>query len=180
MIKPIVNREHFETVLRPALAGCRRRLFIATADLKDVHVPGDARHRRRRGRATSAWDALSELATGGVEVHVLHAGVPSGPLMERLRDGLPAKLCLRRCVRMHAKAVIVDSRRMYLGSANFTGAGLGAKSPRRRNFEAGVWTDETALIDPVMDMLQAVWSGEACGDCGRRDHCPAPLEEPDL
>ncbi len=180
MIQPIVNREHFETVLRPALAECRRRLFVATADLKDVHLPAGGQKGRGRRRATSAWDALGDLATRGVEVHVLHAGVPSGPLMARLRDGLPAGVRLRRCVRMHAKAVIVDSRRMYLGSANFTGAGIGAKSPRRRNFEAGVWTDETALIDPVMDMLQEVWTGGACGDCGRRDHCPAPLEEPDL
>ena len=32
--------------------------------------------------------------------------------------------------------------------ANFTGAGLGAKSDRRRNFEAGVLTDDDEVVDP--------------------------------
>ena len=87
---------------------------------------------------------------------------------------------MRRCPRIHAKAVIVDGRRMYLGSANLTGAGLGAKSPRRRNFEAGIWTDDLSQIDPVADMLEGIWSGRECPDCGRRDYCPVPLEEPHL
>ena len=69
---------------------------------------------------------------------------------------------------------------MYMGSANLTGAGLGAKSARRRNFEAGIWTDELTLIDGVLDMLQTVWNGSCCGDCGRKDFCPQPLEEPGL
>ena len=69
---------------------------------------------------------------------------------------------------------------MYLGSANLTGAGLGAKSASRRNFEAGVWTDDLSLIDPVADMLETIWSGEYCDECGRQEHCPVPLEEPEL
>ena len=87
---------------------------------------------------------------------------------------------MRRCPRVHVKAVIVDGLGMYLGSANLTGAGLGAKSPRRRNFEAGIWTDELSLIDPVADMLEGIWSGRECPDCGRHEYCPVPLEEPDL
>ena len=74
--------------------------------------------------------------------------------------------------------MIADGQWMYLGSANLTGAGLGAKSPRRRNFEAGIWTDEPALIDPVGDMLDGIWNGAECPDCGRKDHCPVPLEQP--
>jgi phosphatidylserine/phosphatidylglycerophosphate/cardiolipin synthase-like enzyme len=81
---------------------------------------------------------------------------------------------------VHAKAVIADGRWMYLGSANLTGAGLGAKSARRRNFEAGICTDDLTLIDPVLDMLDSIWSGAQCDGCGRKDHCPVPLEEPNL
>jgi len=106
--------------------------------------------------------------------------VPSGAFLDELKSHAPANLRMRRCVRLHAKALVADGRRMYLGSANLTGAGLGAKSPRRRNFEAGVWTDQLELIDPVVDMLDGIWSGRACPDCGRKDHCPVPLEEPDL
>jgi phosphatidylserine/phosphatidylglycerophosphate/cardiolipin synthase-like enzyme len=125
-------------------------------------------------------EVFRDLAGRGVEVRLLHSGMPSGPLLAELKAGVPATLTMRRCPRVHAKAVIADGRWMYLGSANLTGAGLGAKSPRRRNFEAGVWTDEPALIDPVADMLDGVWRGAACGDCGRRAQCPEPLEEPRL
>jgi len=148
--------------------------MIATADVKDVHLPTG------RGRAQSVLEVLAELAGRGVEIRLLHSGVPSGPLIRRLKAGMPEGLTMRRCPRAHAKAVIADGKTMYLGSANLTGAGLGAKSPRRRNFEAGIWTDQIELIDPVIDMLEEIWSGRRCQDCGRKDHCPVPLEEPDL
>ena len=100
--------------------------------------------------------------------------------MARLKLGMPEGLTMRRCTRVHTKAIIVDGQWMYLGSANLTGAGLGAKSPKRRNFEAGIWTDNLSLLDPTADELQAIWSGQHCQSCGRRDYCPEPLEEPDL
>ena len=87
---------------------------------------------------------------------------------------------MRRCPRAHVKAVIPDGKCMYVGSANLTGAGMGAKSLRRRNFEAGIWTDDLSLIDPVLDMLNDIWDGQQCADCGRKQHCPEPLEEPRL
>ena len=154
----------------------RHRLFIATANLKDVHLPSPG----KSGRASSLIELLKKKANEGIEIRILHSGIPSGAVLERLRQGLPANLTMKRCPRVHAKAIIVDGRYMYLGSANFTGAGLGAKSKRRRNFEAGIWTDDLSLIDPVADMLEDVWSGGLCEDCGRHEHCPVPLEEPDL
>ncbi len=69
---------------------------------------------------------------------------------------------------------------MYLGSANMTGAGLGAKSPRRRNIEWGIWTDDANLIDGILEQFNRLWEGHRCEDCGRTDICPAPLEEPQL
>ncbi len=69
---------------------------------------------------------------------------------------------------------------MYLGSANLTGAGLGAKSPKRRNFELGIWTEATSLIDATLEQFNALWEGHECKTCGRRDVCPVPLEEPEL
>jgi phosphatidylserine/phosphatidylglycerophosphate/cardiolipin synthase-like enzyme len=170
----VMNAEHLAGALRRALDECRGRLFIATADVKDVHLPAPA------GRATSIVSMFRDLGRRGVRIQLLHGGVPSGPFLEELKAGVPPTLTMRRCPRMHAKVIIVDGVRMYLGSANLTGAGLGAKSSRRRNFEAGLWTDEVALIDDVLDMLMEVWDGGHCEDCGRRDHCPEPLEEPDL
>jgi len=174
MIRLVLNDEHLASALQTALSKCRHRLFIATADVKDLHVPTGG------GGAKSIVEVFDGLAERGVEVRLLHSGVPSGPLLGRLRSHVPTTLTMRRCPRMHAKAVIADGKWMYLGSANLTGAGLGAKSPRRRNFEGGVWTDEAGLIDPVAVMLDVVWTGAACADCGRKEHCPVPLEEPRL
>ena len=85
-----------------------------------------------------------------------------------------------RCPRLHAKAVVIDARRMYLGSANLTGAGLGAKADGRRNFEMGIWTESPALIDAVLGEFNALWKGHRCESCKRKDVCPVPLEEPEL
>ncbi len=176
MIKPILNDEHLGDALKEALDICRYRLFIATADVKDLHIPSGSRRRS----ATSILDVFKSLGRKKIEINLLHSGIPSGPFLERLKKGIPPTLTMRRCPRVHAKAVIVDGLWMYLGSANLTGAGLGAKSAKRRNFETGIATDETALIDPVADMLEAVWTGGHCADCGRKAHCPEPLEEPRL
>ena len=170
----IINEEHLDHALVRALAIVRYRLFVATADLKDLHVP------QAGGAAVSLFELFVRLAEGGVDVRILHSGVPSGPLLERLKNGVPPGMTLRRCPRVHVKAIIVDGRAMYLGSANLTGAGIGAKSRWRRNFEAGIWTEDLTVIDRVADMLDDVWDGRECRSCGRKKHCPEPLEEPDL
>ncbi len=106
--------------------------------------------------------------------------MPSSPALQELRRALPSNLGIRRCPRLHAKAVIIDCRAMYLGSANLTGAGLGSKAATRRNFELGVWTTSAEAIDKVLDYFNGVWEGRHCDGCGRRNVCPVPLEEPDL
>jgi phosphatidylserine/phosphatidylglycerophosphate/cardiolipin synthase-like enzyme len=179
MIRLILNDEHLNGVLEEALAACRRRLFVATADVKDLRLPRGGRDSPRR-RSPTILDAFASLSARGVEIRLLHGGVPSGAFLADLKRGQPANLTMRLCPRVHAKAIIADGRWMYMGSANLTGAGLGAKSASRRNFEAGIVTDETPLIDPLADMLADVFAGGRCASCGRRDHCPVPLEEPDL
>ena len=49
----------------------------------------------------------------------------------------------------HFKEVLFDLKFAYIGSANLTGAGLGMKSGRNRNFEAGILTDDPELIKAV-------------------------------
>ncbi len=184
MLQIVLNDDHLTRVLGEALGSCRHRLLIATANVKYLHVPiatfdpgGSAA--RRRG-AESILRVFEALAERNIEIRLLHGGVPSGPFLKHLKQNVPRTLTMRRCPRMHVKTIIADGRWMYLGSANLTGAGLGAKSPRRRNFEAGICTDDLALIDPVADMLDRVWNGLECDDCGRKDQCPVPLEEPCL
>ena len=180
MLQAILNDEHLAGALTEALGSCRHRLVISTADVKNLHVPTGS-GRGRRGGARSIVDVFGDLSERNIEVRLLHSGVPSGPFLARLKEGpIPPTLTMRRCPRVHAKAIIADGRWMYLGSANLTGAGLGAKSARRRNFEAGICTDDLHLIDTVGDMLERIWTGAECDHCGRKAHCPVPLEEPDL
>src|SRR6202011_3427241 len=103
---------------------------------------------------------------------LFHSGTPSSAALRELKAALPVNLTIRRCPRLHAKTVIVDCRRMYLGSANLTGAGLGAKADGRRNFEMGIWTESSALIDAVLGEFNALWEGHRCVSCKRKDICP--------
>lgn len=171
----VVDAGHFRRIVAGGMLKATTSLDIMTADFKAMLVPEPGRRRAR-----SIVEVLRSLAAKGVEVRLLHAGTPSAPALQELRKALPAHLTIRRCPRLHAKAVVVDCRRMYLGSANLTGAGLGAKADGKRNFEMGVWTESPALIDEVLDGFNALWEGRQCGTCRRKEHCPVPLEEPDL
>ena len=83
---------------------------------------------------------------------------------------------MRLCPRVHMKAVVVDGGFLYLGSANWTGAGLGAKGTGRRNFELGIVTDDALLLDDVQEVFDRIWRGAECSECKLREECPAPLD----
>ena len=160
----VVNAQHHRKVVVEGILAARVSLDIMTADFKAMLVPqaGSAvvgGRGGRGGRAVSIVEVLRRLASRGVEIRLLHSGTPSAPAMRELKRALPDNLTIRRCPRLHAKAVIIDSRRMYLGSANLTGAGLGAKADGRRNFELGVWTESPALIDAVLEHFNELWEG---------------------
>ncbi|MFW6059941.1 MAG: phospholipase D family protein [Phycisphaeraceae bacterium] len=173
----IVDAAHFDRVVRRGMLRAVVSLDIATADFKAMLVPDGGSSQRS---APSIVRHLVRLAERGVEVRVLHSGVPSSAALHELRGRLPDNLMIRRCPRLHAKAVVVDAYAMYLGSANLTGAGLGAKGETRRNIEWGIWTESPPLIDGVLQQFNALWEGDRCADCGRRDVCPVPLEMPRL
>lgn len=180
----IAGRGHYERVIA-AVREAHTSVWIGTANVKELMVEdGRARpgQRRQMGRATyvSVLGILEELVRRGVELRLLHAELPSRPFREQLAK-LPvlhgdAGLALRRCPRVHLKTVIVDGAVMYLGSANWTGAGLGAKGSGRRNFEIGIVTDDAAMIDEVQALYDEIWRGGACAGCAMYDECPGPLD----
>ena len=163
----ITDREIYKRVILGIVPEATRFLWLATSGLKDLYVVTE----KRRARPFLAL--LSNLAGKGVAIRLLHAGEP-GPAFRKdfdrypnLIDGLERVLCPR----VHFKAVIVDGRVAYTGSANLTGAGLGAKSDRRRNFEAGFLTTDPDLLGKIMAQFDNVWMGKYCADCGRKAHC---------
>lgn len=171
----MADGQHFTRIVREGILAARTSVDVLTADFKAMLVPEPLTRRAR-----SIVEVFRRLAERGVEIRLLHAGTPSSAALHELRRALPANLTIRRCPRLHAKAVVIDSARMYLGSANLTGAGLGAKADGRRNFELGVWTESPALIDGVLEQFNKIWEGHACTACKRKDICPVPLEEPAL
>jgi phosphatidylserine/phosphatidylglycerophosphate/cardiolipin synthase-like enzyme len=162
----------YARVLAELIPSAKDSLLVATATLKATRIlrPG--------GQAESVVRLFERLGDRGVEVRVLHSGVPSGPFLEEIKSVRPGAFHMRRCARTHFKAAVVDGQRLYLGSANLTGAGLGAKSAGRRNFEVGLVSDDPVLVDSVADLFEGIWSGSMCPACRQRLHCPVPLESP--
>ena len=122
-------------------------------------------------------EVLSELVARGIEIRLIHAKEP-GPNFREDFDRYPRLFRQMErvlCPRVHFKCVIIDGMFAWFGSANLTGAGMGAKSLRKRNFENGVVTDDQSLIGPLEDQFDAVWRGDFCKECGRRDFCSDPI-----
>ena len=173
MIRFVSDREIYEQVVRDAVPKARQRLWIATADIKDMYVDGGGRD------MVPFLQVLSELIGRGVEIRLIHAKEP-GPNFREDFDRYPRLFTQMErvlCPRVHFKCIIVDGRLAWFGSANLTGAGMGAKSGRKRNFENGVLTDAPELITPLEEQFDAVWRGDFCSECGRKDFCSDPIRD---
>lgn len=178
----IRDRAHYEVLIAGAMAGARVSVWIASANVKELMIEAPRGTRARaRDRYVPIFDLFDRLLERGVELRLLHAGLPSGPFREELkrhRALARGGLALRRCPRVHLKLIAIDGALLYLGSANLTGAGLGAKGEHRRNFEAGVVTADERLLDEMQGVFERIWSGRECAPCRLRDVCPRPLDLP--
>ena len=161
----IADIAHYNEVLA-RVASVKHSLVIGTADIKDLYV--------KVGAASEPFLAvLDKLVRLGVEVRLLHAKEP-GPNFRADFDKYPAlikKLQRKLCPRVHFKMMVFDCKVAYIGSANLTGAGIGMKSDSKRNFEAGILTDDLVLVDTAADHFNSVWSGEHCKTCKRKAYC---------
>jgi phosphatidylserine/phosphatidylglycerophosphate/cardiolipin synthase-like enzyme len=167
------GRALYEEVIAGGILLARRSVWIATANVKELFVERPGR-RRSFGSILGAFD---DLAARGVELRLLHADLPSRRFraaFDRRPRLVRGGLKMKHCPRVHLKAVVVDGERLYLGSANLTGAGLGAKGDDKRNFEMGLVTESFELLDRVQAHFQELWDGEPCGGCALRDVCPDP------
>ena len=166
MLDFIIDRDIYEKVICGQILKARKFLWIATSDLKDLHI-------NKGGRMVPFLEILSDLAKRHVEIRLLHAKEP-GPAFRKDFDRYPNLISgMERilCPRVHLKAVVIDGRFAYTGSANLTGAGMGAKSEHRRNFESGVITDDKAIVAKIMEQFDTIWSGVHCPPCQRKKFC---------
>ena len=168
------NEELYDHAILQGLLKAKNSAWIATANLKDIQIQVGSKYQ-------SIVKTLAALSGRGMQIRLLHSGVPSENFMEGLKKYAfkfqKGNFKMKRCPRVHFKAIIMDQSKLYIGSANLTGAGIGAKKDTRRNFELGFISDEKNLIVKVSSFFNVVWSGRMCDGCGRKKHCPVPLEE---
>jgi phosphatidylserine/phosphatidylglycerophosphate/cardiolipin synthase-like enzyme len=168
----VLNEATYQLVLKELVMEARRLLWIVTADIKDLYIEDGKEF-------VPFLKVLADKLREGVEIRLVHAKEP-GPRFREDFDRFPELVEAEGferilCPRMHMKCVIADGRKAYVGSANLTGAGMGAKSPHRRNFEAGVVTEERETIGELMMFLDAFYLGDHCVKCQRREVCPDPI-----
>lgn len=46
---------------------------------------------------------------------------------------------------------------------------LGMKSENNRNFEAGILTDDSTIVEQAMDQFGSVWNGSMCKKCNENN-----------
>jgi phosphatidylserine/phosphatidylglycerophosphate/cardiolipin synthase-like enzyme len=162
----ITDRHIYERVLQERVPKASDFVWIGTSDIKDLYVDSNR-------RMVPFLKVLSDLIKRQVSIRLIHAKEPG----KRFRDdfdkypNLISGMERLLCPRVHFKCVIIDGRFAYSGSANLTGAGMGAKSPKRRNFESGIITTDPNMIEAIMDQFDAVWMGQFCPDCQRKQYC---------
>lgn len=164
-IRYIQNEQHYAEVIS-RVSTVKESLWIGTADIKDLYV--------MKGKDAAPFlSVLADLLKKGVEVRLIHAKEP-GPALREDFDRFPilaADLERVCCPRVHFKLMIFDMETAYIGSANLTGAGMGMKSENRRNFEAGILTNDPEFVEAAINQFDKVWMGAWCKNCGRKDVC---------
>jgi phosphatidylserine/phosphatidylglycerophosphate/cardiolipin synthase-like enzyme len=166
MIEFITNTEIYEKVLLKMISNANSFVWIGTADLKDLHV-------KKQRKFVPFLEIFADLVKRGVAVRLIHAKEP-GPAFRNDFDRYPVLASgIERllCPRVHFKCVIVDGITVYSGSANLTGAGMGARNENKRNFESGFISDDKQIVQAVMEQFDKVWMGAFCDNCYYKSDC---------
>ena len=148
-IRVLRNEEHFDVLFgTEGLTSAKEEILIATANLKMTMIPG------LDGVYQSTARLFRDMLDRGIGIRILCSSVSGdvekrtgfvGALMEEklLEENHFFLYVLRR---NHSKVFVLDKRVGIFSSANLTGAGIGAKSAERRNYEFGAMTDHPVLV----------------------------------
>lgn len=162
----ITNEQIYTKVLLEKVPETQNFLWIATSDIKDLYVEKGSKY-------VPFLEILSDIIKKSVQVRLIHAKEP-GPAFREDFDRYPELIeGIERllCPRVHFKSVIIDGNFIYTGSANLTGAGMGAKSIDKRNFENGIISTDPHIVKQVMEQFDNLWIGTWCESCRRKEFC---------
>jgi len=174
MHKLLLNREIYTEVIQKHIPLAKKIIWLITADLKDLHV-------EINNEFSPFLKHLADLVSAGVAVRLIHAKEPGPRFREDFDkfDSLVNNELFERilCPRVHTKAIIIDNKMGFVGSANLTGAGMGSKGEHKRNFEAGFIFDDPQSINRLVSWADELYLGNYCKSCQRRSYCSDPIDE---
>lgn len=167
----IINENHYQEVI-DRICAAKSSIRLMTGDFKLFKLKSDSKQRKNYKDGTPFINYLMKKAKQGVPVQIILSD-PTKNVDKELKEFFQQMnsypFNTRNCIRNHAKVAIIDDKIAYMGSANATRAGLGQYKPG--NFEAGILTEEAALVSSIKDLFTKVWNGDYCEGCHRAKDC---------
>jgi hypothetical protein len=172
-MRVLFDRQIYDEFTQDCLLKAEDFVWIATANIKSTGL-------KYGGKFISFVELMMIQLNQGVSYRIIHSELPSKPFLEAYdkwdaHGHLSSGVEFLHCIRMHSKIFIVDGQVALVGSANLTGAGVGAKGENNRNFETAILFDGQSEVEPFMNYFDYIWMGGCCRRCGRRKLCPAPV-----
>lgn len=170
----IINNDHYQKVVQ-RICDAKSSIKIMTGDFKRFNLKPTAKQGKNYKDGTPFVKYLMEKAVQGVPVQVI-CSEPSKTFLDDKDEyfeqlNQPELFEFKHCIRNHAKAIIIDDKLAYVGSANITPAGIGQGIFTPGNFEAGILTDAPSVVTSIMELFSKIWAGSYCADCHRAEKC---------
>lgn len=167
----VVDDDHYQEVI-DRICAADSSIRLMTGDFNLFKLKSDSKQRKNYKDGTPFIKYLMEKAKQGVSVQIILSD-PTKNVEEELKEFYRQRnsypFCTRNCIRNHAKVAIIDDKIAYMGSANATRAGLGQYKPG--NFEAGILTEDPALVSSINELFTKIWDGDYCEGCYRKKDC---------
>ncbi len=170
----IVNENHYNEVIQ-RICSAKTSIKIMTANFKRFRLKPTDKQGSNYNDGTPFIEYLIGKSVQGVSVQII-CSKPSESFSEEWekyyhQNGDPELFEYMYCIRNHVKAVIIDNKYAYIGSANVTPAGLGQGLFSPGNYEAGIMTENVELVSAINNFFSSIWDESRCPNCHRYNQC---------